>query len=103
MRIKFIYKGGKGSGNFGHAGRPGKMGGSASAGARMVARSQVKPKLPKKATMQQTAQILNDMGYTLGAGRTDLKAKKTYYKVTDPAGNTSELSVDDIRELIENV
>ena len=30
MKIKFVYKGGARSGNFGHAGRPGKVGGSAS-------------------------------------------------------------------------
>lgn len=29
MKAKIVFKGGKGSGNFGHAGRPGKVGGSA--------------------------------------------------------------------------
>lgn len=29
MKAKLVFKGGKGSGNFGHAGRPGKVGGSA--------------------------------------------------------------------------
>ena len=32
MRVTFIHKGGPGSGNFGHAGRPGLVGGSAPSG-----------------------------------------------------------------------
>lgn len=28
IKMRFVYKGGKGSGNFGHSGRPGKIGGS---------------------------------------------------------------------------
>ena len=32
MRMVIRYKGGPGSGNFGHTGRPGKVGGSASGG-----------------------------------------------------------------------
>lgn len=34
MKANIIFKGGPGSGNFGHAGRPGKRGGSASGGGR---------------------------------------------------------------------
>jgi len=30
MKAKFVFKGGTGSGNFGHSGRPGKVGGSGS-------------------------------------------------------------------------
>jgi hypothetical protein len=32
MKMRLVFKGGKGSGNFGHAGRPGKVGGSAGSG-----------------------------------------------------------------------
>lgn len=32
MKVRFVHKGGKGSGNFGHSGRPGKVGGSAGGG-----------------------------------------------------------------------
>jgi len=32
MKATFVFKGGKGSGNFGHSGRPGKVGGSGGGG-----------------------------------------------------------------------
>lgn len=34
MKLRIVYKGGEGSGNFGHSGRPGKLGGSATGGAK---------------------------------------------------------------------
>ena len=46
MKIKLRYKGGKGSGFEGHAGRPGKVGGSSSGGS-WKASNKISNKLPK--------------------------------------------------------
>lgn len=74
------WKSGKGGG--------GSPGGSAKA-----------PKAPKD-TIQSAAQKLSEQGYSLGAGKTDLKAGKTSYEVTGPDGKSSMMSVDEIRKLI---
>lgn len=45
VSAKVVYKGGKGSGNFGHAGRPGKRGGSASSSSGMATEKDVEASL----------------------------------------------------------
>lgn len=49
--MKLVYKGGKGSGNFGHKGRPGKEGGSASGSGNNSTAPESKP--AKKVTVKR--------------------------------------------------
>ena len=44
MKVKFTYKGGHGSGHHGHAGRPGKVGGSLPQGSHIADISSKYPK-----------------------------------------------------------
>ena len=105
-------KGGKGSGNFGHAGRPGKQGGSSSKGGSSLQpspppsnksfskKSKGKKQSLKKLTIQKAASMLSEKGYKLGQPKVDLKNKVTSYEVTDRKGNTKMMTTDEIKNLI---
>jgi lambda family phage portal protein len=58
------------------------------------------PKSKSKINISTASKALKEMGYELGESRTDLQAKKTFYKVKKPSGQTEELSTDQIKNLV---
>lgn len=104
VKGKIAFKGGTGSGNFGHSGRPGHVGGSGggiSSSAPVTAKPQAKPKTKKsKITIQQAEVKLQKIGYIMGRGRFDMMSKKAFYEVTKPDGTKVEMSSDEIIELM---
>jgi len=85
--------GASGGGNSGSS----KGGGTATAPTHNVAL----PKNKTKATIQQTGQALDQMGYKLGKAKTTLKQGKfvTSYTVTDPDGVESDMPAEAVRDL----
>jgi hypothetical protein len=58
------------------------------------------PPSPSKLKIADTSKALNQMGYKLGAGKTDLKAKTTSYEVTGPDGSKKTMSTDELKKLV---
>lgn len=58
--------------------------------------------LRSKMTIAQASNHLQEIGYKLGKGYTNLKTKVTSYDVTGPNGENSILSTDEIHDLIES-
>lgn len=98
MKVTVRLKGGTGSGHHGHGGRIGKRGGSTSGLG--VGSSTFKPRKTKGKNINTVAGWLQDKGYALGAGSTDLKTMTTSYMVTDPEGNVKKLTVAEIEKLL---
>lgn len=53
-KLEKLVNGGKGSGNFGHAGRPGEVGGSASGGGIVVSKEEIDPAIQDILSMEKT-------------------------------------------------
>lgn len=58
------------------------------------------PKDPKRLSIPKAVEALDQMGYKLGKATTDLKTKKTSYKVTGPDGKTKTMTTDEIKDLV---
>lgn len=94
-----------GSGNFGHAGRPGKVGGSgAGGGGAGNGKSYPKPKSQEKLTIDRTAFLLKARGiiFNPSTAKVDLSLGKTTYMVEDSVGNKKRMSAKDIDKFLRS-
>jgi len=96
-RITILTKG-KGSGNWGHKGRPGQIGGS-DGGSGAGGNGEGGKRLKTKITIQKAASLLAKNGYILGKGKTDLNTMKTSYDVTTPDGKRKIMTAKEIETL----
>jgi len=55
-----------------------------------------------KLTISQAARMLNQKGYKLGAGSTDLKKGVTSYLITTPSNDIVSMTTKEIIELVSN-
>lgn len=62
--------------------------------------SQDLPKNPKKLNLATVQKALGEMGFKLGAGKTDMDRGVTVYELTQPNGSKSTASIDEIRTLL---
>jgi hypothetical protein len=53
-----------------------------------------------KLSISTADKALQEMGFKLGRGNTDLKKKETSYEVTKPDGTTQKMSTDEIKKLV---
>lgn len=56
-------------------------------------------KLKTKMTIKKATALLATQGYSLGAGKFDLKSKSTSYAVTDPSGKVSRMTAKQIEDM----
>lgn len=94
-----IFIGDDGSPNFGGPdGPPIKKEGGDSA--KPATHSVTLPPKKEKLTISTANKALEQMGFKLGRGNTDLKKKETSYEVTKPDGTTQKMSTDEIKKLV---
>jgi hypothetical protein len=58
------------------------------------------PPDPKKLSIATAASAMNQLGYTLGKGKFDLKLGSTAYEVSDRGGHTVLMRADDMKKLV---
>jgi len=93
LRLLYIKKGGLGSGNWGHGGRPGKRGGSSSKGT--ISR----PRITAATIEQSSSEELRNVSDVMSRGKAD-KTQATYAFVHDKSLR-SELKMEIVDELAE--
>lgn len=101
--IALVINGGKGSGNFSHAGRPGKVGGSGSSGGSSKTKETTKKASTqttggssKIAKISETAKTMATLNKKLGKAKSASEAKPTVDKLREQVANYLEANGGDV-------
>jgi len=101
IELQPLIQGGKGSGNFGHSGIPGKVGGSGTGGTGK-GKDYPKPTSHEKLTIDRAVSLFKNRGITFDPSSSNSSAGKTTYMVKDKAGTKKRMSAEDMDKFLRS-
>ena len=103
MKAKFVFKGGSGSGNYGHSGRPGKIGGSSAGAAlrgRAVNENILNPSKPSPAAGAEQAAAVRAAAYRDSGGAVGISIRNIRRKMNASDGEDYGRAVFDSVDIL---